>query len=284
MSTTITPPPAPTPGAPAPGAPAPEPRSSSKVIAILAICLGTVLILGAITTAVFSAVRAAGVRTDTLTAEASGITALDIDVDAAGFRLEYGGDEATLEMTGSRTADWRLERNGDTLRVHSDRPWWGGWGWWGEDERVVLTLPDRYATTALDASFDLGAGSINADGTFDELDLDLGAGSMDITGSAERVNADISAGRASLDLDGVDTAQLSLSAGSMDGEFTGPVTSLDLEASAGRMALTIPDQVYDLSTDESAGSVSHDLETSGTSRNTITASVSAGSIDLRAAR
>ncbi|GAA3911158.1 DUF4097 family beta strand repeat-containing protein [Microbacterium invictum] len=284
MSTTITPPPPvpPTGGyAPQP----PQPRSTSRVIAILAICLGAVLILGAITTAAFSAIRAAAVSTGTLTADATGITELDIDVDAAGFRLAYGGDEASLEVTGgSGSSAWRLDRDGDTLRVHSTRPWWGGWNWWGDDERVVLTLPDRYEDTPLDASFDLGAGSITADGTYRELELDLGAGAMDITGVAEHVDAEISAGRASLDLDEVDTATLSISAGSMDGELRGPVTALDLDVSAGRMVLTIPDQTYNLDQDVSAGDLTHDLDTSSSSRNTITASVSAGSIDLRPAR
>lgn len=282
MSTTITPPPPVVPSGQPPQAPGP--RSSSRVIAILAICLGAVLILGAITTAAFSAVRAAAVRTDTLTADAAGITELDVNVDSAGFRLAYGGDEATLEVTGGGGADWRLERDGDTLEVRSHRPWWGRWDWWVGDERVVLTLPDRYATTPLDASFELGAGSITADGSYSELVLDLGAGAMDITGSAQTVDADISAGRASLDLDEVSTATLRLSAGSMDGELRGPVRSLDLDVSAGRISLTIPDQVYNLSEDRSAGDISHDLDTSSSSRNTITADVSAGSIDLRAAR
>jgi len=282
MSTTVTPPP---PVVPVGGQPpqSPAPRSSSRVIAILAICLGVVLILGAITTAVFSAVRAAAVRTDTLTADASGITSLDIDVEAAGFRIAYGSDEATLEVTGGGT-DWRLERNGDTLEVRSHRPWWGRWDWWIGEERVVLTLPDRYADQTLDASFDLGAGSITANGTYGELELDLGAGAMDISGSAQSVDAQISAGRASLDLDDVDTATLRLSAGSMDGELRGPLRSLALDVSAGRISMTIPDQVYDLTEDKSAGEITHNLDTSSSSRNTITASVSAGSIDLRAAR
>ncbi len=285
MSTTVTPPPPP---APAGGqtAHAPQPRSTARVIAILAIVLGVVLILGAITTAVFSAIRSSAVRTDTLSADAADIVALDIDVDAAGFRLEYDGtDEATLEVTGGQgSSAWSMERNGDSLRVKSDRPWWGGWGWWGDDERVVLTLPERYAEETLDASFDLGAGSITADGTYGELELDLGAGSLDIGGSAANVDADISAGRASLDFDDVDTARMHLSAGDIDGELRGPVRALDLDVSAGRISLTVPDQAYDLSQDVSAGDLTHDLDTSSSARSTITAQVSAGSIHLHAAR
>ncbi|MGV9194296.1 DUF4097 family beta strand repeat-containing protein [Microbacterium sp. MC2] len=285
MSTTVTPPPPPAPAGAQPPQ-APQPRSTSRVIAILAICLGAVLVLGAITTAVFSTVRAAAVHTDSLTADSSGITGLDIDVDAAGFRLAYDdSDEATLEVTGGTGASaWRVERTGDTLRVQSHRPWWGGWGWWGSDERVTLTLPERYADEELDASFDLGAGSITADGTYGELELDLGAGSMDISGSAQRVDADVSAGRTTLDLGDVDTARLNVSAGDIDGELRGALRSLDLDVSAGRISLTVPDQVYALQQDVSAGDLTHDLDTSSSARSTITADVSAGSIHLRAAR
>lgn len=291
MSTTITPPPVPPvpPVPPAAGPPpqAPQPRSSARVIAILAIVVGAVLILGAVTTSAFAAMRTAGNKTESLTADATGVTALDVDIEAAGFRLEYGSDDATLAITGgSGAADWRLERRGDTLVVRSDRDWWSGWCWGGfnDDERVVLALPDQLRDTALDAAFDLGAGSIDADGTFGVLELDLGAGSIDVTGTAEELNADISAGRTSLDLDGVRTAVLRISAGSINGELDGPLTDLAIDLSAGRVALTVPDQTYDITQDVSAGSFNHDLDTSSSARNTISVDVSAGSAELNAAR
>ncbi|WP_455132409.1 hypothetical protein [Microbacterium aurum] len=91
MSTTtpLTPPPVAgpptTPGSPgSPGAPGgpgrPPRRTTARVIAILAIVVGGILILGTVTAGIFSAVRAATLRTETFTADATGIAALDIDI------------------------------------------------------------------------------------------------------------------------------------------------------------------------------------------------------------
>ena len=78
----------------------PRPRSSARVIAVLAMVFGSLLIVGSLTIGAVSAARAASVRTDTLTADATGIRSLDVDVAAADLKIVYGGDEASLTVTG----------------------------------------------------------------------------------------------------------------------------------------------------------------------------------------
>ena len=156
MTTTLTPPPLPPQsGQPAqPGhTPPSERRSSSRVVAIIAICLGAVLVLGTVVTGVISIIRTAAVHTTTLTASIDGIRALDIDARAADVDIVYGDvAEATLRVVGSQ-GDWVFERQGDTLVVSSDRQWWGRWGWFREGDDVTLTLPT--GTRGLDADFDV---------------------------------------------------------------------------------------------------------------------------------
>lgn len=281
MSTTLTPPPASAPQAPPPA----EPRGSSRVIAILAIALGAVLILGTIVFSVIGGIRSAAVRTESLSADAAGVTALDIDVAASEFRIAYGGSEATLSVTGgSGTSDWRLERTGDTLVVTSDRGWFRGWGWFRGEERAVLTLPERLATTAVDASFDVGAGSLRADGTYGTLELDLGAGSIDVSGTAEQLDADVSAGRVSVDLREVRAGTVQVSAGELVGSVDGDVDELNLDVSAGRIDLEVPDVRYAITSDVSAGDFTHDLTTDPGADRRIDVSVSAGGVTLHGAR
>ena len=198
MTTTLTPPPLPPQsGQPAqPGhTPPSERRSSSRVVAIIAICLGAVLVLGTVITGVISIIRTAAVHTTTLTASIDGIRALDIDARAADVDIVYGDvAEATLRVVGSQ-GDWTFERQGDTLVVSSDRQWWGRWGWFREGDDVTLTLPT--GTRGLDADFDVDGGSLTATGDYGDLALTLDAGSLRIEGSAESLTTDVSAGPAS---------------------------------------------------------------------------------------
>lgn len=258
------------------GTPEPEPRASARVIAILAVALGAVLILGAVVSGVFSAVRAATQRTQTLTADAAGVADLEIDISSAQLTIVYGGDQVSLEVTGS-AGDWRLTRDGDSLEVTTDRLWWGDWTLLGGDDTAVLTLPRALETRALDADFSVSNGVIGASGTYRELDLDLSAGSMNISGSAEAVDADISAGRLTFDLADVREADLQLSAGAVDGALTGrPPSETVIDVSAGRAELTLPDDTYAVSADVSAGTFDNRLSVDPTSRNRVSVAVSAG--------
>lgn len=295
MTTTITPPDSPTtpptpPVPPQPGdGPAPAPRSSARVVAIIAICLGAVLVLGTVATGILSIVRNAAARTTSYTAAAEGLRGLDLDVSAADVTVVYGGGrEATLSVTGGDGV-WTFERSGDTLVVSSDRQWWGRWGWFRDADKATLTLPLR--AEGLDADIDVNGGSLSAQGGYGDLDLTLDAGSMQVTGRAETLTTEVNAGSARLDVGDVESATLSVNAGSLEGRLgetlgmASPIVPgfVSIDVSAGRVDLTLPDSVYAITSDVSAGSFSHDLDEGSDSQHRIGVTVSAGSVILRSA-
>lgn len=263
--------------------------SGAKAGAVAIAVFGGIALLGTGGTAAFAATSEL-TRSDTVqTAGVDGIDGLSLEIGASDVTVEFGDvDEATLEITGGRDNDWRLERDEDELVVRSpDRGfgWWFGGafgdGWFG-GETVVLTLPERLNDGRLDADVSLGAGSLDVDGAFDSLDVEVGAGALSVTGSASSVDAEINAGRADLELDGVQEADLTISAGRLEAAFTGSAPSeIVLDVSAGSLLLTLPDEQYDVQQDVSAGSLDNNLETSSSSRNTISVNLSAGSAVLR---
>ncbi len=292
MSTTLTPPPLPPmptdPIPPAASDGAPAPRAASKVIAILTIVAGGTLILGTVGAGILSSAASASVRTETLTADVSGLRGLDVDVSGAALTIVYGAvDQATLEVTASGgAADWGFGLDDDReLVVDSAKEWWGGWRLFGGTDRATLTLPEQFADEQLDASLSLSAGSIDASGSFGDLELDLSAGALDVRGSADTVDAHVSAGRATMDLADVGTAKIDLSAGSLDGQLTGTQPdAVEIEVSAGRVDIGMPQGQYAVASDVSAGDFTHDLSTDAASRHRVTVSVSAGAVNLYEAR
>lgn len=288
------PPSAPTPPAPAPARSAPGGGARAGAIALAV--FGGIALLGAGGTAAFAAVHnvaasASSGASDVQSVSVSGVDALDVDVAASGVTVRFGDvGEATLEVTGSDDHRWRLQRDGDELVVSNDRnPFgWldGGWfgsGWFNRDETVVLTLPESLDDSGLDADFSLSAGRLDIEGTFGEVDIDMGAGGLSMEGSADSVKAHINAGRAQMELADVNEAELSVAAGKLDAEFAGTTPQLvTIDVSAGSLELTVPDDVYDVSQNVSAGSLDNDLDTSSSSHHKIDATVSAGNVNLRA--
>lgn len=285
MSTTITPPPS-TPTPP----PAPPRSEGARAVAIVAIVLGAIVLIGAVTSAVIGTVASASVHTSTRTVAVSGVEDLDLDAAAGVVRVEFGGvDEAELEVTSSWGADrWRFERDGETLVVASpDRSGWFGWlwgwgGWFGDRSGdAVLRLPA--ALDGVDADVSLAAGDLVADGTFGELEVSLGAGSFDIAGAAESVSIDVSAGRGELELEDVSEADLTVAAGSLDARLTGSQPdAIALDVSAGSLQLTVPEGDYDVISDVSAGGFDNGIGSTPGAASTIRVDVSAGDATLRA--
>lgn len=260
--------------------------SGAKAIAIVTAIVGGVALLGSGATAAFAAASELSVHGGTQAVAVDGIDALDLHVGASDVTVEFGDvDEAVLETTGSRGGEWTLRRDDDELIVHSpDRRfgWWFG-GWFGDDERVVLTLPENLRTAGLDADISLQAGSVDVDGEFGELDVEVGAGALFLAGSATTLDADVSAGRAEIELDGVSEADLTVSAGRMVAQLTGSAPDdVQIDVSAGSLELTLPDVAYNVTQEVSAGSLDNGLETSSRSAHVIEARVSAGSAALRA--
>lgn len=287
---TITPlppvPPAP-PNAPASAGGTPPPtRNASRVIAILTIALGAAVILGAVGSAIWSTVAAASVRTETRTVDVAGVESLRVAVDAASLRIEFADvPEATLDVTsGLGVGRWTFERTGDELTVETPRRFGPGWIFGGE-VRATLTLPQELEGAELDAALELSAGELTVDGGFGDLGVDVGAGTFAVDGSARTLTAELSAGGADIELSDVAEAELSVSAGAIEARLTGAAPrSVTVDVSAGSLDLRLPDAVYDVRSDVSAGDFENGLRTERGARNIVDVTVSAGSATIVAAR
>lgn len=280
MSTVLTPPPAPAAPGPEP-APSGGPSTASRVVAILAMVLGAVVIIGTVGTSIYSAVGAASVGTDVRTLSVTGVDELDVDLDAGSIRVEFADiDEAELTVTSSFAAGrWTFEKDGGTLAVSSPR-WMWGMGWMQRDE-AILRLPSSLA--GMDAELDLAAGDAIVDGSFTDLAVRLGAGQVRVTGDAEQFAMDVSAGSGRFDLADVEQATLTVSAGSVEGAFTGSQPdAVGIDVSAGGLRLTVPDGEYDITSDVSAGSFEDRIRSTAGAASTIEVDVSAGQVVLRA--
>ena len=250
--------------------------------------LAMITMLGSATlTAVFeaTAISGRGSSAPVQTTTVDGVDSLRIESNASDFTLRFDDvTEATLQIEGQRSQNWRLGVERGTLVVESARPFPGFClGWCLErGEEVTLTLPAHLDGAGLDASIEVNAGSFTADGEFDELDLSLSAGAILFDGSARVLGASVSAGRAELVTEGVDEATFDVSAGRIVAELTGEAPrSVDLEVSAGNLDVTLPDVGYELSSEVSAGSLDNRLNATARCDRSIAAWVSAGRVVLR---
>ncbi len=277
MSITQTPP-AP-PAAPVP--PAGGPRTAPRVIAILTIALGAAILLAVAWTGIRAAVVSGGAVDDTRSLEVAGVTDLAVDAGATDLRVVFADvPEATLELRDA-AAGWRFERTGATLRVASpDHPWF--FPTFGQSNgEATLTLPADLA--GADARLTLGAGSLLVAGDFGDLVLDVSAGRLVFEGDARTLDADVSAGRAEIDVTGVGEAELDLSAGDMFVRMTGSAPdAVTVGVGAGTLELTLPDEVYDVRSDVSAGDLVNGLRTATDAASRVSVEVSAGTVRLLA--
>lgn len=260
-------------------------RGSARAVATVLITVGGLLLLATVVTGVLSAVRNSNVETVERAAATDGVATLDGDVSSGDLTIQFGDvREATLRVTGSSAEDWRLARAGDTLSIRVEQDWFDNWAWFGRSgDTAVLTLPR--GLSGLDASLDVSAGSIAADGEFDELSLELSAGSIETTGTARTLDLDVSAGDAEVDLAGIERAGVEVSAGSVSGTLSGSrLRSLDIDLSAGDLELSLPDQVYVVNSDVSAGSFDNQLRTASAASTTVDVDMSAGDVVLRPER
>ncbi|MFJ4223472.1 DUF4097 family beta strand repeat-containing protein [Microbacterium sp. NPDC089695] len=294
-NTSFTPPPTSEAPVSPPSPAAPSGDSRGRGPGVTAVLVGTAVIggialIGAGGTAAVAAtgtiLAASSERSDSLqTTDADGVTSIDLDVDAGNMRIEFGDvDEAELSVANGRSPGWTLDRQGDELVVRSPEFRWGWWfgGWFGDEESAVLTLPADLQQDALDATMNLDAGSLDVVGEFGALDITVNAGALDVEGAATSLAIDMSAGRADVVLDGVDDADLGVSAGDMNVELTGSApTRTAVDVSAGSVDLTLPDTSYALSQDVSAGSLDPQIDQSSGSSRTIEVTLSAGSVTIR---
>ena len=283
MTTQLTPPPA--------GEARPEQavqsegtRTGTRALAITISVLGAGALVRAGVGTAINTVRAATVVESTHTlADVAGIDAIDVDISRGDLQVRFAGDEATLDVRGS--AEWRLERDGDELVVSNGSDpldWDFGWDWSWEEQSATLTLPEELAGADLDVGIE--AGRVIADGRFGEVSFDMGAGSIEIEGTAEALDAQIGAGTAILELADVREATLELAAGRLDGTLTGEAPDrLGVDVSAGSMDLTVPDVPYNVTVEREAGDVdTNAIQQSLDAPRAIDVRVAAGMVELRA--
>lgn len=291
MTATMTPPPVPPtqPAMPDPSGPGPrrEPSAAGRVIAILAIAVGALLIVGAVLSAVGSTIASALVRTETRTLASTSFSDLDVDLAAGELTVLFveGISAPELTVTSSNGAgDWTFATEGGTLSVASpDRRWMPLWWFGGGIGSATLRLPASVQDRGLDAEFDTSAGDLSVSGRFADLDVDLGAGRVTVAGAADELTLDVSAGAADLDLSDVRTAELTLNAGAATTRLTGAQPrSVTADVSAGALELTVPEGAYDVRSDVSAGQFDNRIAPQPGAASTIDVQVSAGSATLTA--
>nr|WP_314845909.1 DUF4097 family beta strand repeat-containing protein [uncultured Microbacterium sp.] len=291
---TLTPPPpasAPVPTAPAAPVATESTRRSPGVKAVL-VCtaiVGGIALLGSgggAAVAATGSLFSANDLSDTVqTIGVDGIEGIDLDVDAGNMRIEFGDvDEAELTVTNGRGPAWKLDRDGGDLVVRSPDfafGWWFG-GWFGNEESAVLTLPAGLSESELDADLTLDAGSLDVIGDFGALDITVSAGALDVEGAATSLAIEMSAGRADVSLDGVQDADLGVSAGDLTVELTGTAPdTTTIDVSAGSLELTVPDEAYTITQDVSAGSLDARVDQSSGARRVIDVTLSAGGVTIR---
>ena len=259
---------------------------TTPIISWMVGVLGALVLLSVIISTAVSASATLTRTTTTYNANATGISSLHVNASATKFDVVFADvDQAELETINMRPDAWSLERRGDELRV--DRRanwelwcWFGGCGW--DNSHVILTLPEDLNDGGLAATLHQSAGELTADGDFKKLDLDISAGAITVTVSAEELSTNVSAGEANIDVNGVKTADLDVSAGSVDARLTGePPHMIRVDVSAGEATLRVPDVAYDVTQRRvSAGELQSRVQEASNSRHKITVDLSTGSATI----
>lgn len=263
--------------------------SGAKAIMVVTAIVGGLALLGsggAAAAAATGNLLSSGERSDSVqSVDVRGIDSIELDASASNMRIEFGDvDEARLSVTNGRGSAWTFERDDDGLVVRSPDSrfgWWFG-SWFGDEESAVLTLPAELQDAAVDADLTLNAGSLDVIGDFGVLDIGVSAGALDVEGSARALDVDMSAGRADVVLRDVTDVALGVSAGDLTVELTGTAPERTrINASAGSVDLTVPDETYTVENDVSAGSLDALIDQAAGSGRTIDVSLSAGSVTVR---
>ncbi|WP_110589709.1 hypothetical protein [Microbacterium suaedae] len=211
---------------------------------------------------------------------AAGATDLVAQVDAGELEIEFGRtDEAVLEHS-SDNGTWTIDREGDAISVRSPERDFGFDPFdWGARQTATLTLPE--SLEGIDLDIRVAAGSIVADGDFGDIAYGIDAGRIEIEGSAGALDARMTAGRSVIDLDSVATANVEVTAGSLEAEFSGtPPEGVTVTVTAGSVEMRLPDVPYDVRVDREAGNLTSTLAEDRASSRTVEGTVMAGNLRL----
>lgn len=264
----------------------PQRSTATAPLIILLTILGGAILTALILGTLFSTGLGLNRGTTETTADANGITSIEIEASATRFQVEFAPvDHAILVTKGTNASGWELLRDGNTLTVEAPDWWLGGWCMFGcrdEANTTTLTLPEELNDGNLSAYLELNSGRLAATGNFDVLDVELNAGEAQMQGSATTLVAEVNAGAADLVLENVDNADFGVSAGRLTSDLTGTApTSTTLEVSAGQLVLTVPDTAYQVTSQVSAGSLDNRLAMDPSSSNHVDVELSAGNVILQ---
>lgn len=262
-------------------------RPGARAVSTVAVVLGGLLLVGTAVDGAGSVVSTALRGDDVLTATSGGVASLEAEVVGARLEVVTGDvDQARLDVRDSR-GRWRLERDGDVLRVASPGAagWTAGWasGWSRDDGgRAVLVLPEDVAGGALDADLEVSGGELRASGAFGDVDAELTGGALDLTGSAAALALDVTGGTADVEVAGARTAELSLTAGQVTAALTGDAPqAVGVDVSAGTLDLALPPEAYDVRSSVTGGGLDARLRDVPGAPRRVDVSVAAGGVVLR---
>jgi hypothetical protein len=245
--------------------------------------LGGLIILGTAMTAAAGTVFSTAQRTDVVTAsDATGVTSLDVNLAAGRLDIEYADvAHPQIEATSSvASGKWTMHVEGSTLVVSSPDRQFSWSGLFGQNDQATLRLPN--ALQGMDAALHVAAGTLTATGAFGAVNLDLQAGAARVDGTATDLVAKTSAGRGDLDLSGVRTADLTVTAGAMTAVLRGDQPQhTTAQVDAGLLTLSLPQGSYAVTADVSAGNLDNRLGSQPGADSTVDVHVSAGQMVLQ---
>lgn len=270
-------------------------RSGRSAAVSIATAIAGALVLLGLGASAATAVTAASApdRGSIAPVDATGVTALDLEVGAAELTLEFGSvREATLRTSGTRAGAWSLSRDGEDLIVRGPGTRNGGYCFLGVcppdrggNASATLTLPESLSGKVEETDVRVGAGAIRVDGDLGELGIDVGAGTVTATGSASSLEVKVGVGEFSGTLEGVAEADIEVSVGDARLELRGDSPkSVDLRVSIGSIDVALPRGVYAVKTTRDLGEVRNGLTTAADSPNRVSAAANLGEITLRETR
>jgi hypothetical protein len=243
---TVAPPAPPIPPTPAPRTPPPSgPSSVSRAIAIVMIVIGGLVVAALVVMGTLSAIAAASVHEETRTLAVADVDELEVDVSGGSLDIVYADvPEARLEIQ----------------RVFGNAPW----KFQVDGGTLKVASPDRFFGGGWPFGGN-GSGTLTLPTSLRDTPLDA---SMDVAGGSLSVRDGVF-GDLSTETD----------AGSLD--IRGTARTLDSETNAGDTTLRLSD-VDKAEFSVSAGRMTTEL--TGSAPRSITADVSAGSLDLAVPR
>lgn len=183
------------------------------------------------------------------TAAVDGITAIEVDAEAASFTVKFADvEEAELDVqyaaVGARGGDWVLRSDEEELVVERTGGSWIGVGRGGD--RVTLTLPNSLSESGrLTGDLSLSGGELRAEGVFSQLDVDVDAGFLKFDGDAGLLDLSLSAGRADMRVGDARSASIDTDAGQANVQLTGRTPSrVEISAEVGKVNMKLPEAEY----------------------------------------